>query len=1077
MRNPKGLVYIAADERRSDAIGGLLARLDASADALVFPPWDCLPFDRASPSRLSMGRRMAVLQRLREEGGRNRIVITTVEAVLQRTPPQAILQDVRFSIDADESIDLEALRAFATRSGYRSNERVEEPGDIEFHGKVVEVFPPDAPQPFRIEVADDRVVALHIFDPVTQRSTAVATHVRLGPACELLPLPPAADGDASSGLSHRLAGFYDTPLGTLFDLVPGATLVLAPGTDERRRLFVENLEEAHAAHSGLGGPANSTSTRLLPAWQMLYADEEAWQAIRARLAEKPLVSQGFEPVPNFSAERKPVHAFQAYAEQASQGGTRVVLAGVSRDLKAFGRYLERHGGSAPIPVVDWDAILQSAPGTLSCLDLDLEEGVIDRTGGVALVSAADILGTRAHHVSEQRGAAHALLALPAMKVGDTVIHEDHGVGVLEALEQVEIGGEQRDALRLRYHGDASLLAPVEDLDRVWRYGSGEDTVALDRLHTDAWSKRRIEIERSVLDTARHLVTLASERLSCAAPKLVAPAKDYARFVARFAFPETADQSAAIAAVLEEMASGQPMDRLVCGDVGFGKTEVALRAAAVALMAGKQVALVAPTTVLARQHLATFRKRFKGFGFEITGLSRLEANAEAKRVRAGLADGSIRMVIGTHAVAGSAVAFTDLGLVIIDEEQKFGAKLKSDLRAMAAQGHVLTLTATPIPRTLQAALVGVQTVSVIATPPVRRRPIRTFVAPFDSAAVRVALLRERARDGQSFVIVPRIESIDAMQRTLRGIVPELTVIVAHGDLPAEEADGALVAFGAGEGDILLATNIVESGLDVPRANTMLVCQPERFGLSQLHQLRGRVGRGRAQAVAYLLTEPEADVGDATEARLSTLANLDRLGSGFAISARDLDLRGAGDLVGDEQAGHLRLIGIELYQSLLTRAVRKAKGDVVDDDAPPELKLDSRGRIPEDYVIEADLRIELYARLARLNSAKAIDVFEHEVHDRFGEPPAAVEALFAQARLRCACRDLHVASLSAGPRGVALILHPKGLEHCKQLAESDPAFELKGAKFIWTVPESEAGDALARAEQLIERAEAGIRSVAA
>ena len=1064
---PKGAIYIAADERRAEEIRHIMGVLAPELDVHLFPPWDCLPFDRASPSRDSMGRRMVVVQALAGRPNKPRVIVTSVDAVLQRVPPLDRVAGVSCRIREGDELDVDALRGFIIRAGYKEAERVGEPGDAEFRGQVVEVFPPGRDNPVRITLEGGRAGEIHAFDASSQRSTDRLADVVLGPATELLWADHDDTADRNGGAEHRLAEFYGGTLPSLFDLMPDAVVYEAPGSADRREAFLDQLREAHEAHRSLAS-VSSARCHPLPDWTRLYLDETAWAAMVDRHEERVVASTSFTPAPVFATEAKPVQTFQAYVDGELENNRRVVLAGVKRDLTAFGRHLERHGGRVPEPAVDWQAVEGSAPGSLLSLELDLEEGVVDGLHGITLVAAADVLGTRVHHDASHHRAANQLMVPAAMEVGDTVIHEDHGIGVIRGLETLDVEGQRRDAVRLEYRDGASVLVPVEDLDRVWRYGSEEDAVSLDRLHTDAWAKRRIEIEKAVVATAKHLVGVAEERRSRFAPKLVPPERSYAKFAARFAYPLTPDQSRAISAVLDDLASGHPMDRLVCGDVGFGKTEVALRAAAVVLMAGKQVALVAPTTVLARQHLETFRKRFAGLGFEIAGLSRLEGSTEAKRVKAGLADGSIHMVIGTHAVAGATVDFADLGLLIIDEEQKFGAKLKADLRARASDGHVLTLTATPIPRTLQMALVGVQTVSVIGTAPVRRRPVRTFVVDFDAAAVRIAFMREQARGGQSFVIVPRIEDIAAMQARLAEIVPELALLVAHGDLSAEDADAAMVGFAHGRGDVLLATNIVESGLDVPRANTMLVWDAGRFGLAQLHQLRGRVGRGRAQGVAYMLTDAAAPPSESTRTRLAALQSLDRLGAGFAISARDLDLRGAGDLVGDEQAGHVRLIGLELYQSLLARAVRRAKGEKVDDAAPPELQLDRTGRIPEAYVAEPDLRIDLYSRLSRLDSGRAIRAFRAEIDDRFGPLPPETEALLALARLRMECRSLHAAAFSVGPRAVAMTVRPEGLDRCRQVAATANNFELRGMKLLWTAP-AENEDLLERAESFLDRLE--------
>jgi transcription-repair coupling factor (superfamily II helicase) len=493
---------------------------------------------------------------------------------------------------------------------------------------------------------------------------------------------------------------------------------------------------------------------------------------------------------------------------------------------------------------------------------------------------------------------------------------------------------------------------------------------------------------------------------------------YDEFAAGFPYEETEDQQASIDASLSDLASGRPMDRLICGDVGFGKTEVALRAAAAAALAGTQVAVAAPTTVLARQHAKTFAERFAGLGIETAQLSRLATPEEAKRAKAGIADGSVRIAIGTHALAGKGVRFKELGLLVIDEEQRFGTAAKAKLRALGKDVHVLTMTATPIPRTLQLALVGLQELSVIATPPVRRQPVRTFVIPFDPATVREALRRERRRGGQSFVVTSRIEDIEPLAERLRELVPELDLVVAHGKLPAAELDRVMVDFAAGLGDVLLSTNIIETGLDVPAANTMIVWRPDRFGLAQLHQLRGRVGRGRVRAACYLMLDPAVEIAKATAARLRNLETLDRLGAGFAISARDLDMRGAGDLLGPDQAGHVKLIGLELYQDLLARALSVARGETPPDDWRPELQLGLAGFIPEDYVPEDELRISLYRQIAASDTRAALEGLGAEIEDRFGQPPEPVRQLLALAWLRRRARTLGILRLDAGPQAAAV-----------------------------------------------------------
>ena len=607
------------------------------------------------------------------------------------------------------------------------------------------------------------------------------------------------------------------------------------------------------------------------------------------------------------------------------------------------------------------------------------------------------------------------------------------------------GGE---ALRLRYDRDQTLIVPASEAGAIWRYGSADSGLGLDRLDTGGWQKRREKIFAAMAETARALVTASETRKNLSAPKLKPPQAQFERLAARFPYRLTPDQSQAVRDVLADLASGTPMNRLVVGDVGFGKTEVAVRAVAAAAMSGAQVAVVAPTTVLARQHARTFARRFEGSKVEVAHLSRLVTGAEARRVKAGLKDGSIRVVIGTHSLLGKGVAFKDLGLLVIDEEQRFGAEQKRKLRALGQGLHVLSMTATPIPRTLQSALVGLRDLSTIASPPARRRPVRTFNAPFDPVAIRQALLRERRRGGQSFVVVPRVEDIDETARRLKEIVPDLSLMVAHGQMPPGEIDEVMVGFAEGRGDILLATSIIESGLDVPQANTMIVLRPQQFGLAQLHQLRGRVGRGNAQAYCFLAPEPGEDLSEAAVKRLGTLQALDRLGAGMAISAQDLDLRGAGDLFGDKQAGHVKMIGLALYQELLASALREAQGESTAGET--ELQVETLGSLPIDYIPEEEVRINLYHRLARARDPAGVRALGDEIADRFGPPVPPVESLLQLARIRALGRSLGAIRISAGPDAVAVSFDEDTdveREFGDVLERLAPDLDWTGERLIW------------------------------
>ena len=1009
------LIHVASSERRAEEIGRALAGLAPGLDVLVLPPWDCLPYDRASPSRDIMGRRMRILQQL-AEAATGHVIITSPEALVQKLPPTVALDGAFLSLQRGQALDRDALAAFAARTGYVVDDRIDEPGEIAFLGEVIDVYPADAARPVRIVVQDELIAEIRVYDPLSQRSEGEIETVSLGPANEvILAEVEAVDVSRATGAEHGLAEHYG-PLQTLFDLLPKARLSTDAKTLARLADVEEHVAEAFEARRSLGaadGPIASSPGALYLLGEDLQAALAGWKTVTLDL-------EALEPIPNLAIQRNPGRAFCDLIQAHRDAHRRVVLTGLKHEQRPLAKALARGLDLKPLPVEGWQAAMAADLGEVVSLQIDFDTGFVDAAAGLAVIAASDVVGGRM--VARSTSTVQDLVVEPDLRVGDVVLHEDHGVGILRDLKTVEIDGASRDTLQLEYHGGASLLAPIEDIGRIWRYGAEGSAVTLDRLKGDGWIKRRAEVSRQVDEAAEQLVALAKVREARRCEPITPPKAAYLKFAARFAYPETPDQSAAIESVLADLASGRPMDRLICGDVGFGKTEVALRAAAAVALSGRQVALAAPTTVLARQHVETFKRRFSGTGVGVAHLSRLVSAAEARAVKQGLESGEIRIVIGTQALGGKDVAFDNLGLMIIDEEQKFGAALKAQLRDLAVDGHLLTLTATPIPRTLQAAMVGIQDVSVIASPPARRRPIRTFLAPFDPASLRTALLREKRRGGQSFFVVPRIEDIAPLQGQLAELVPELSVRVAHGGLAAEEADAVMVGFADGEGDVLLATNIIESGLDVPRANTMIVWRPDRFGLSQLHQLRGRVGRGRAQGIAYLLSDPQDDLSDATRARLSTLEAFDRLGSGLAISARDLDLRGGGDLVGEDQAGHIRMIGAALYQRLLERAVRVARGEVEAGEWTPDIGLGDPGSIPEDYVPDAVTRIGLYGRLARVEVLADIDAFEEELEDRFGAIPAPLEALLGQARLQSLAKAAGVRQVRAGPKGVALTLTP-------------------------------------------------------
>ncbi|WP_234026271.1 helicase-related protein [Qipengyuania thermophila] len=979
------LLYVAEDDGRAATLAELVRALMPDHPVLFIPASDALPGDDAPASAANAGARVAALRQLAEATKDRLACITSAEATAQLyAPPQAFAATPPV-VRVGDTIEPVAFAAQCADLGYVADERVDEPGEFAVRGAVIDVYPADAPLPFRIELEQGEtpagaqpIVAIRSYDPADQRSEDELASVTIGQARE-----PAGEA-AVSLLAH----------------CGDARVVEEPRVRARRDAFRALADDA--ARFG------RRIARLV--------DESAWQAEVEARGRLDWNQDDAEAVTRFVERANPLAALVREVGPLLTEGGRLLVTGSRRDLRFLRPRLSRRLKRDPVEVGSWQEAAAIPLGGVAVLEAPADAGF--RSPGLMVLAAADLLGSRAAGSGGAPLSEHLVLDGQAqLHVGDVVVHEDHGLCRLCGLETLPApdGTPAGDAFVLEFADDARRLVPASEAARIWRYGGEADAVRLDKLDGSSWEKRRAELSVALAETARALVALAAERSASAMEPIEPDPAAYERFSSGFPFTETPDQARAIAAVRDDLAAGRRMDRLVIGDVGYGKTEVALRAAALVALAGGQVAVAAPTTVLVRQHLALFQQRFARSGIKVAGLSRLSTPAERREVAAGLNDGSIAVVVGTGAVAGRALRYANLKLVVIDEEQRFGAADKNKLRSLH-DGHVLTLSATPIPRTLQAALVGLQQLSVIATPPARRQPIRTTLSQWDDALVRAALVRERARRGQSFVVVPRIEDMDDVAARLARTFPEGEVLRAHGKMNAGDLDTIMTDFAAGRGDVLLATNIIEAGLDVPRANTMIVCRADRFGLSQLHQLRGRVGRGNRRGQILLLTEADARIAAATTKRLRTLQAFDRLGAGFAISARDLDLRGAGDLVGDTQSGHMRLIGVDLYQHLLGLALRSARGEEVED-WQPELNLGGAGRLPESWLPEEDLRLQTYGRLARLDSQSDVDAFEAELADRFGDPPQDALMLLSEVRSRILARRVGVARVDAGPGAIA------------------------------------------------------------
>ena len=966
-------------------------------------------------------------------------------------------------IAVGQQIAQEALVAFLVRNSYLRTGTVSEPGEYAQRGGILDLFPPGEAQPLRLDFFGDELETLRRFDPLSQRTTEDASETVLRPVSEVIldeaaverfrvgyrerfggtrgdPLYEAISaGRLHPGMEHWLPLFFER-LETLFDYLPDAAVALDHQVPEAAEARLETIADFYDARKQLEGQpdAGGWPYRPLPPDALYLSGEE----MAARLEARPVARFWPFAAPEeasgvFDAGGRARHDFSQHRTAADGGLFDAVRAAVEADRKAGKRVLltahsdgsrerlihlcQEHGLGGLAKIESW-----AQAEDLSIATLGLEQGFA--TDRLSVISEQDILGERLARPAVQRKRPDNFLTeVSAIATGDLVVHVEHGIGRYEGLEAIDVAGAPHDCLKLIYHGGDKLFLPVENIEVLSRFGSEDAGVELDKLGQAGWQSRKARVKARIRAIAKELIKVAAARALKSAEAMQPAEGLYDEFCARFPYPETDDQIRAIDQTLDDLAAGRPMDRLVCGDVGFGKTEVALRAAFVAVMTGRQVAIVVPTTLLARQHYRTFTERFRGLPVKVGQLSRLVAPRDGALVKSGLEDGTLDIVIGTHALLGKSIQFRDLGLLIVDEEQHFGVKQKERLKQLREDVHVLTLTATPIPRTLQLALSGVKEMSLIATPPVDRLAVRTFVLPFDPVIVREAILREHYRGGQVFYVCPRIEHIPDVAERLEKLVPEIKVGVAHGQLPAAELERVMTAFVDRQYELLLSTNIIESGLDIPSANTMVVHRADMFGLAQLYQLRGRIGRSKQRGYAYLTLRPGRLLTAAAEKRLEVMQTLDTLGAGFTLASHDLDIRGAGNLLGEEQSGHIKEVGIELYQQMLEDAVADARagGGLEDGGAAeawtPQIALGTPVLIPEAYVSDLNVRLGLYRRVAGLVDRAEIEAFAAELIDRFGPIPQEVENLLEIIAIKQLCRDAGVGKIDAGPKGAVVAFH--------------------------------------------------------
>jgi len=1086
------LLVVCRDGQRMQALSRALSFFGPDLQIMEFPAWDCLPYDRVSPNASVVAQRMTTLSRLVRLKGHDKptVLLTTVNAISQRVPAREFVATHALSVAPGNVVGMASIVEWLELNGFMRASTVREPGEYAVRGGILDLFAPGMDMPVRLDFFGDSLESIKTFDAQTQRSELPMRGLDLVPVAEFqlitetirrfrtgyvkefgvagpddLLYEAVSEGRRYSGMEHWLPLFH-TQLETLFDYLPGTPLALEPLAEDAAHERFDQIKDYYDTRCQALKDGLTPIYKPLPPDQ-LYIKEDEW---RGRLGSaavgkltpfaqpdaRDVIAVGARAGHNFAAERAEpgANVFEAVTKHVmarQADGKRVVVALWSEGARERMRHvLADHKLVNLTNARSWPDVLAMPKHAIALAVLGIEAGF--ETEDTAIVSEQDILGDRLVRPRRaQRRADNFIAEATSLAPGDLVVHVDHGIGRFAGLQAIEAAGAPHDCLEIHYAGGDKLFLPVENVELLSRYGSEESTVELDRLGSGGWQTRKARMKSRIREIAGELIKIAAERQLRDAPKLTVAPGAYDEFCAGFPYEETDDQLTAIESALDDLGKGRPMDRLVCGDVGFGKTEVALRAAFDVAINGKQVALIVPTTLLARQHYKTFCERFRGFPIQVAQASRLVPTAQMKDVKEGLASGKVDIVIGTHALLGRGIKFKDLGLLIVDEEQHFGVSHKEKLKTLRSEVHVLTLSATPIPRTLQLALTGVRDLSIIASPPVDRLAVRTFVTPFDPVTIREALLREKYRGGQSFYVCPRIENLAEAKDFLDKNVPEVRVAVAHGQMAPTVLDDIMSAFYDGKYDVLLSTTIIESGLDIPTANTLIVHRADMFGLSQLYQLRGRVGRSKLRAYALFTLPTKQKITLQAERRLKVLQSLDTLGAGFQVASHDLDIRGAGNLLGEEQSGHIKEVGFELYQQMLEEAVESLKAGItapVEDRWSPQITIGTPVLIPEDYVADLSVRLALYRRLADLEDAREMEAFAAELVDRFGKLPVEVEHLLQVVAIKALCRRANIEKLDAGPKGVVLsfrdnvFANPVGL--LKFITEQGPGAKIRNDK---------------------------------
>lgn len=1072
-------VFVGKNLEHITSIAEEIAWLSPKTDVHIFPVWDVQPYDRLSADGHIQAQRVRALSALKKNDPC--IILTTVNALSIKVPQLNHLPEI-YTLNAGDTVNRDDLISHLVHCGYMNVGTVMEAGEFSVRGSFVDIFVPTEESPVRLDFFDDELETIKTFDPASQRTIEDVQQANIRAVSEVIlsedaintfrknyreNFPNGLDDpvykDISAGrmhdmLSHYLPFFFESPLKSLLELLPeGASVVTHPLADEAMKSRAAEVNEAYDSRLNFLSEAKKGSDDIYRPIkrEFLYSTVDEWTSLKVKhqhvsvedfdvlgdvqemnvhvnLPAQNLLLAGGDYVGNTRFDR----AITGIKKAREKGFSVLLTAFAPSSLTRIENALKDKGYENIPFAKSFESFKKSKSLQLAVAPLDW--GVENEEDGYVIFTEQDLFGEKNNKPTrkKKRKAEEVISHFSELEVGSLIVHDNHGIGRFEGLRTMEINGETQDFVHLEYDGGDRLFVPVVSLDLLSKYGGDAESTKLDKLGGAAWQARKAKVKEDLLAMAGELIEVAAKRKTRKGHRYSQPDGLYDEFCAGFPYIPTSEQLAAVEDVESDMYSDRAMDRLVVGDVGFGKTEVAMRAAFLAAADGKQVALIVPTTLLARQHHENFAKRFEGFPMNVKLLSRFVTGKQKKETLDGLANGSVDIVIGTHALLSESVKFKDLGMMIVDEEQRFGVGHKEKLKSLKANVDVLTLTATPIPRTLQMSLSGLRTLSMITTPPVDRLAVRSYVMKFDKKTMREAILREIFRGGQVFVVTPRVDGLEKLAEQLTELVPEAKIRTAHGQMPKDALDRTMTDFYDNKFNVLVATTIIESGIDVPRANTLIVHKADRFGLAQLYQIRGRVGRSKVRAYAYFLL-PQNHMSEDAVKRLKILQRLEGIGAGFTLASYDMDIRGAGNILGKQQSGQVREVGFELYNKMLHEAVAEVKakksGQVHAEHQEafsPTLNLGLTFLIPENYVPDLTTRMALYRRLSSITTAEELQEIRDELIDRFGADrgqrnglPAEVDALLHVVHIKNQCRTLNIEKVDVGPKGVVISLFNK------------------------------------------------------